>query len=204
GSGCVPGRRVRRHHAAGDDVPLDSAAGRRAERPIRRCAGCRGRDRAAGGEPRGRWRGILPRVVHHESGTARRGGDAGGEGPAGDGRKSLSTTSTSWVDGAWLLVAAWAAALAPVSASARQSSTAALAPVSASARQSSTAARASALASARQSSAAAPPVLRWGGDAEGGAPFVEADPRDPTTMRGFDVEIAEMIARGLGRTPRFV
>jgi len=108
------------------------------------------------------------------------------------------------VDGAWLLVAAWAAALAPVSASARQSSTAALAPVSASARQSSTAARASALASARQSSAAAPPVLRWGGDAEGGAPFVEADPRDPTTMRGFDVEIAEMIARGLGRTPRFV
>ncbi len=46
--------------------------------------------------------------------------------------------------------------------------------------------------------------LRWGGDAEGGAPFVEADPADPARVRGFDVEIAEMLARGLGRTPRFV
>src|SRR5215213_3186585 len=48
------------------------------------------------------------------------------------------------------------------------------------------------------------PVLRWGGDAEGGAPFVEADPADPSRVRGFDVEIAEMIARGVGREPRFV
>src|SRR5215211_5939923 len=48
------------------------------------------------------------------------------------------------------------------------------------------------------------PVLRWGGDAEGGAPFVEADPADPSRVRGFDVEVAEMIARGLGREPRFV
>lgn len=48
------------------------------------------------------------------------------------------------------------------------------------------------------------PVLRWGGDAEGGAPFVEADPRDPSVLRGFDVEIAVMIARGLGREPQFV
>jgi His/Glu/Gln/Arg/opine family amino acid ABC transporter permease subunit len=47
-------------------------------------------------------------------------------------------------------------------------------------------------------------ALRWGGDAEGGAPFVEADPRDPARVRGFDVEIAEMIAAGLGREPRFV
>ncbi|MCC6929617.1 MAG: ABC transporter permease subunit [Gemmatimonadaceae bacterium] len=46
--------------------------------------------------------------------------------------------------------------------------------------------------------------LRWGGDAEGGAPFVESDPTHPDSMRGFDVEIAEMLARGLGRTPRFV
>lgn len=46
--------------------------------------------------------------------------------------------------------------------------------------------------------------LRWGGDAEGGAPFVEADPADPSRVRGFDVEIAEMIARGLGREPQFV
>lgn len=47
-------------------------------------------------------------------------------------------------------------------------------------------------------------VLRWGGDAEGGAPFVEADPAHPDSMRGFDVEIADLIAAGLGRTPQFV
>ncbi|HVD60742.1 MAG TPA: ABC transporter substrate-binding protein/permease [Gemmatimonadaceae bacterium] len=48
------------------------------------------------------------------------------------------------------------------------------------------------------------PVFRWGGDAEGGAPFVEADPSDPSKVRGFDVEIAAMIAHGLGREPVFV
>jgi len=48
-------------------------------------------------------------------------------------------------------------------------------------------------------------VLVWGGDAEGGAPFVEADPANPSRVRGFDVEVAERIARGLGRrTARFV
>ena len=31
-------------------------------------------------------------------------------------------------------------------------------------------------------------ILRWGGDAEGGAPFVEADPTDPSKVRGFDVD----------------
>lgn len=48
------------------------------------------------------------------------------------------------------------------------------------------------------------PVLRWGADAEGGAPFVEADPENPDRLRGFDVEIAELLARALGRTPVFV
>ncbi|MCC7034283.1 MAG: ABC transporter permease subunit [Acidobacteria bacterium] len=48
------------------------------------------------------------------------------------------------------------------------------------------------------------PPLRWGGDSEGGAPFVEADPADPSTMVGFDVEIAEHIAAQLGRPARFV
>ncbi|MEO6486423.1 MAG: ABC transporter substrate-binding protein/permease [Thermoanaerobaculia bacterium] len=48
------------------------------------------------------------------------------------------------------------------------------------------------------------PPLRWGGDAEGGAPFVEADPRDPAKLHGFDVEVAEEIARGLGRQAQFV
>ena len=52
--------------------------------------------------------------------------------------------------------------------------------------------------------AAQPPTLRWAGDPEGGAPFVESDPRDPSKLVGFDVEIAELIARGLGRTPSFV
>ncbi len=49
-----------------------------------------------------------------------------------------------------------------------------------------------------------PLVLRWGGDAEGGAPFVEADPADPSKVRGFDVEIANLVARRLGRTSVFV
>ena len=49
-----------------------------------------------------------------------------------------------------------------------------------------------------------PSDLRWAGDPEGGAPFVEADPNDPNKLTGFDVEIAELIARELKRTPRFV
>jgi polar amino acid transport system substrate-binding protein len=49
-----------------------------------------------------------------------------------------------------------------------------------------------------------PPEFRWGGDAEGGAPFVEADPADPTRVVGFDVEVAQLIADALGRVPRFV
>ncbi|HYN41399.1 MAG TPA: ABC transporter substrate-binding protein/permease [Thermoanaerobaculia bacterium] len=51
---------------------------------------------------------------------------------------------------------------------------------------------------------AAPPELRWGGDQEGGAPFVEADPDDPSKLRGFDVEIASELGRRMGRVPRFV
>ena len=50
----------------------------------------------------------------------------------------------------------------------------------------------------------ATPPLRWGGDAEGGAPFVEADPADASRVRGFDVEVAEAIARGLSRRAQFV
>jgi len=46
--------------------------------------------------------------------------------------------------------------------------------------------------------------FRWGGDAEGGAPFVEADPGDPSKLRGFDVEVAGEIAKGLGKRPQFV
>ncbi|MGE3178954.1 MAG: ABC transporter permease subunit [Vicinamibacterales bacterium] len=52
--------------------------------------------------------------------------------------------------------------------------------------------------------AAAAPALRWAGDPEGGAPFVEADPADPDDLVGFDVEVAGLLARGLGREPHFV
>jgi len=47
-------------------------------------------------------------------------------------------------------------------------------------------------------------VLRYGGDAEGGAPFMEADPNDTSRVVGFEVDVASLLAAGLGRTPRFV
>jgi polar amino acid transport system substrate-binding protein len=46
--------------------------------------------------------------------------------------------------------------------------------------------------------------LTWGGDAEGGAPFVEADPQDTSRVVGFEVDIAALIGRELGRVPRFI
>lgn len=46
-------------------------------------------------------------------------------------------------------------------------------------------------------------MLRWAGDPEGGAPFVEADPSHPDTLVGFDVEIANLLAAGLNRRPEF-
>jgi polar amino acid transport system substrate-binding protein len=58
------------------------------------------------------------------------------------------------------------------------------------------------LAAAASAQPAAP--FRWAGDAEGGAPFVEADPSHPDTLVGFDVDVANLLARGLGRTPQFV
>lgn len=49
-----------------------------------------------------------------------------------------------------------------------------------------------------------PREFRWAGDPEGGAPYVEASPSDPDALVGFDVEIADLLARGLGRSPHFV
>ncbi len=49
-----------------------------------------------------------------------------------------------------------------------------------------------------------PGVFRWAGDPEGGAPFVQADPSRLDTVVGFDVEVAALMARGLGRTPEFL
>ena len=52
--------------------------------------------------------------------------------------------------------------------------------------------------------AAQPRVLRWAGDPDGGAPFVEADPARLDRLVGFDVEIVTLLASGVGRTPEFV
>ena len=60
------------------------------------------------------------------------------------------------------------------------------------------------LAASATVSAQMPPQLRWAGDAEGGAPYVEADPADPSRVVGFDVDVAELIAKGLGLESRFV
>jgi polar amino acid transport system substrate-binding protein len=60
-----------------------------------------------------------------------------------------------------------------------------------------------ALAPAAGAQPAAQP-FRWAGDPEGGAPFVEANPSRPDDLEGFDVEIAELLGRGLGRPPQFV
>ena len=54
------------------------------------------------------------------------------------------------------------------------------------------------------SQAQEPSALRWGGDSEGGAPFVEADPSDPSRVVGFDVEVAQLLAAKLGRTAQFI
>ncbi len=46
--------------------------------------------------------------------------------------------------------------------------------------------------------------LTWGADAEGGAPYEFQDPRDPSRVIGFEVDIAEAIGRILGRQMQFV
>ena len=40
--------------------------------------------------------------------------------------------------------------------------------------------------------------ILWGSDAEGGAPYAFLDPKDPGRLVGFEVDIAEAIARELG------
>src|SRR5258706_3621982 len=48
------------------------------------------------------------------------------------------------------------------------------------------------------------PSFKWGGDAEGGGPYVEADSPDSSRVVGLDVEIAGLIANELGRSAEFV
>jgi len=60
------------------------------------------------------------------------------------------------------------------------------------------------LASASAAAGQTTRELRWAGDPEGGAPFVQADPARPDEVEGFDVDIAALLARGLNRIPRFI
>src|SRR5438876_1051498 len=46
-------------------------------------------------------------------------------------------------------------------------------------------------------------TLRWGGDMQGGEPYVFQDPRDRRRLAGFEVEIAEGLARRLGVRAEF-
>src|SRR3954462_12455692 len=40
--------------------------------------------------------------------------------------------------------------------------------------------------------------LRWGADSQGGAPYVFQDPMDPNHLVGFEVDLAEALAKKLG------
>lgn len=44
--------------------------------------------------------------------------------------------------------------------------------------------------------------LRWGADSQGGAPYVFQDPSDPNHLIGFEVELADAIAKRLGLKAR--
>ena len=46
--------------------------------------------------------------------------------------------------------------------------------------------------------------LRWAGDLQGGEPFVFRDPRDPSKLIGFEVELAQGLARRLAVRDHFV
>jgi polar amino acid transport system substrate-binding protein len=47
-------------------------------------------------------------------------------------------------------------------------------------------------------------VLRWGGDIQGGEPYVFDDPDHPGRLVGFEVELADAIAREMGVRAEFV
>src|SRR5499426_4225654 len=46
--------------------------------------------------------------------------------------------------------------------------------------------------------------LVWAADAEGGAPYTFPDPRDPSRIIGFEVDLANALAQHTGRRARFV
>jgi polar amino acid transport system substrate-binding protein len=47
-------------------------------------------------------------------------------------------------------------------------------------------------------------TLRWGGDVQGGEPYVFQDPDDPSQLRGFEAEIADALAHRMGVRAEFV
>ncbi len=47
-------------------------------------------------------------------------------------------------------------------------------------------------------------TLRWGGDIQGGEPYAFQDPHDSSRLLGFEVEIADALARRLGVRAEFV
>jgi polar amino acid transport system substrate-binding protein len=48
------------------------------------------------------------------------------------------------------------------------------------------------------------PVLRWGADPSGGAPYVFADPARPDEYIGYEKEMVDALAAAMGRKPEFV
>lgn len=52
--------------------------------------------------------------------------------------------------------------------------------------------------------AAGEKILRWGGDSEGGFPYMFPDPQDPKKLIGFEVDIVDALAKEMGRRPIYV
>jgi polar amino acid transport system substrate-binding protein len=46
--------------------------------------------------------------------------------------------------------------------------------------------------------------LRWGGDAEGGAPYLLPDPKNPREIIGFEIDLMNALAKQMGRKSVFV
>ncbi len=54
------------------------------------------------------------------------------------------------------------------------------------------------------SQTSAKPPLRWGGDAEGGAPYSFPNPKDPSKIIGYEVDLVDALAAEMNRRPEFV
>jgi polar amino acid transport system substrate-binding protein len=48
------------------------------------------------------------------------------------------------------------------------------------------------------------PLLRWGADQEGGGPYIYPREDDPSRVTGFEVDLAEALAKQMGRRAEFV